>query len=359
MIIREEPYGLYSIEISIMVIGMSGNIACCILMSRSRLMPDRNVNMNAVFSLVQSALDFFLCLFYILSLMDYPKIHNDFLGIFVCRIIKSKALFWMICSLRAAINIVIGIFNFIKLLYPFLKSVSNLIMFLTAGLGMLVTVSLLQIIPNIGMVSFIRNDKMRNCNFSAIHRFVEFTKLFGILRLYAVFNFIYLYLFPITVTLFVYKQIYDCLKDSEDTSRKIVMKEIMKSFLLDTVFYFFCFSFHSIIMFLSEFNDNFEYSITDKSYRIGMAMIVMYAVVYPYISMITRRPYKKPMSDIAKLLGVKSPAIILDKRSTSKYANYETASSIFNALFQKTTKFSATLSKGSSTAKRWSDDASF
>nr|ANO39088.1 GCR130 [Schmidtea mediterranea] len=356
------PPPLHPVEIALMAIGMVGNILCCMLMFRNRLMPDKNVNLNAVLNLLQSLLDFFSNLFYIISLISYPKIKSEALGAFVCRVIRSQALFWMISTLRAGVNVVIAILNFIKLLYPFLSTSGNLIGFIGIGLALLFVVSLIQVVPHVSTVSFSPNSTKHNCNFSAILNFQEVTGLVGMVRFFALFNFIYLYIFPLTATMFLYKQVFNCLKESDDEPRKIAYREIMKSFLMDTVLYLLCFSMHSILFFLYQFSSKIGYLVTSTLYRIGMLLVALYAVLYPYISMATRRAYRKPISDVMKIFGFKQYNTTIYKQSISKYGHsIDNSGSRFSKFFssKQKNKPSGNTSKPTSSVNDWSDNDSF
>lgn len=358
---EDTPPALHPVEIAVMAIGMVGNILCCILMFRNRLMPDRNVNLNAILNFLQSMLDFCSNFFYIVSLISYPRIGNRLGGAIVCRIIRSQAVFWMISTLRAGVNVVIAILNFIKLLYPFLSTSGNLIGFIGIGLALLFVVSLIQIVPHVSTVSFNANTTRSNCNFSAILNFQHVTGLVGMVRFFALFNFIYLYIFPLTATMFLYKQVFNCLKESDDEPRKIAYREIMKSFLMDTVLYLACFSMHSIAFFLSQFTDKVQYRINSQQYRVGMLLVALYAVVYPFISITTRRAYRKPISDIMKILGIKNVPTSVYKHSISKvgHSNQDLSTSKFSKFFSSKAKSKATgtSSKPHSSVNDWSDNS--
>lgn len=244
---------------------------------------------NSIMVCIQCAVDLLLCMF-----SGVSSLMGAFIGgHYVCKLSRSFVTGWSLMSIRIGLNFFIATHSFVKILHPFLRVKKNSMrMFILSLSGYILSVVLLICLCQDSQVK--SDPDTGRCVSTHTMPFPNI----GFKRVLQIVMFVLCYLFPLTVALHLYEQILNSLRSTEDKVYMLAYCEITKTRFCDVILCLAMVSMGYMQSLIRHMRPGIPELPNEAMFYVGKLMLMLYPVVVPIYSLLTRRVYRKPARDM-------------------------------------------------------------
>nr|ANO39081.1 GCR123 [Schmidtea mediterranea] len=268
-------------------LGVIINVIFFYLLLINRHLSDKTINKSILFNLAITLCDGLICLEFLINLMDKWMFYEGFVGKLMCILFYNDSAFYFLMSCRSGLTLLMCLYHFIKLLYPFLVNSVYFTFVVSSGFVLLLGNSIL--IPFI----IIRRTLIYGYEYELTYCLLEPFNYEGTQFLINIVFFTYSFLMPGIGTVFFYAHILKSINSIETISREKAFVELRKSFLIDSLLFIICYLHFSLKLLSYCFSVSFEkenhLDIRDSS----SITIGMYSMSYALFSMIFKSSHRR------------------------------------------------------------------
>ncbi|KAA0191196.1 hypothetical protein FBUS_07126 [Fasciolopsis buskii] len=282
---------------AINMLGLIVNLFTLVVLSRFRTTKDY----QSSFDTAQSALDLSINLLHYLSSFPLPTVPQmTQWNHFYCRLFLSRALLWASTALRAHLNLFVATHFFIKIALPFTRfSLRQRVPF---WISMVISVYsfVLGSIPHLHSTTYM--PKSFTCTSNKTAQFSAHNSFGLTLRYLSLLVVVHNYLIPILTASYIYHQLFYVLRRSTSKAFAVMKHELLIRFLLDVVCYTICYSPAYWALFFGYYWDPSKLETGSEKYNNISFLTFFYPLLYPLISLFTRRSYRRPCEELLRQL---------------------------------------------------------
>ncbi|CAH8494333.1 unnamed protein product [Dicrocoelium dendriticum] len=278
--------------------GLLVNLVLLIVLVRFRK-PNEPLLISGI---VQTVLDLITCLVCIVDASEY-RTHPSFpvYGYLICHLVASHALLWGLIGARMNTIMLTAMFYYVQFLYPFMRIEKR---------GKSVLIILLIIIPLSILLEGVSNYywaefdwEKGSCHLIRMMKDHVAQRAQITLHLTALFNFLYNFFLPMVFSVQAYQQVLRTIRMRSKNKIASAYNEVRLNSLEDVWLVLAFSGVAEVNKLLSQYPNSRNLGGGQSFRTIVIFLMCLYSVIYPCISAVTRRRYKRPILDCWAHIG--------------------------------------------------------